>query len=485
MPSPYDAVVVGPSPDLQRVSGSRATALGGDYTITIALCVLGAIVFGLLIWWMVTLFNGSSDSDIGEPGYSNDTPEIGNDDTLPESSSSDSSSSAPSQITTMIPLVVKDLYGEGIPNVGLFDADADTYLGKTDENGHVTVQIQHYTGITHTTVVADAENISPQGTRYHCTKVTVSLSPTSLATRQVIEMPSYSLLDWNNKQSRWEALAAFLQGNDEVANATYNDEPALVITYSFVQAGTTVQSGLTALDIKEYVDGAYNMTEEEFKAEIVAGFALWEAVFADKWPSRPVFFRPVADPDGPGGPLSSGDEPGTLVPTVVYGAYNMTNTGVGDIRISMIDMPDESTVLAYAYAPRNTGSTPDQIGVVGSYGGDMMFNARQDWRTDTTVTSMPPAQRDGYSVKYVFAHEFGHALGLGHDAAESALMAPYARQTFSMHDRFGSSLLDSRSDMAALEALYNASTSAIQETAKGNCTVMPVYLENGEPALAK
>lgn len=476
-------VVAATAPSTTPATSSATT------TTTIGIAILIAACLALLIWVIVLAVRNARDDDEtpaaqssgGSPDYTEDVPGTGFDDGSSGSSSSNGSSTVSStvpEVTSTIALRVADLYGNPIALMGVWDRSG-TYLGATDVAGNVTITMRHAYQLSATQVTVHGEGISPEDTAYHCTRANISLTPSGLSQRQTIVVGSASLLTYNGAVSRMESVSAFLRGDDSVANATTQDgSPAMLVRYSFVQAGQAVEAaGLTALRLGEHVDGSYAMTEAQFKDEIHAGFAAWNEVFAALWPTRPLVFAPVDDPDGASGPKSLGDEASASNPTVVYGSYSLTGGGnMGDIRISMIHMEDGSPVLAYAYGPWNTGEYSDIVGVRGSFGSDMMFNAAVDWRRDVELATAPAAQRDGYSVRYVFAHEFGHALGLGHDASVGALMAPYANEHDSLAQRFPGGIVTSASDMAALQALYNAASSTPAfELRQGNCAAYPVF----------
>jgi Matrixin/PEP-CTERM motif len=93
-------------------------------------------------------------------------------------------------------------------------------------------------------------------------------------------------------------------------------------------------------------------------------------------------------------------------------AWNATGSS-GDIRLGGHTFDGAYGTLAHGYYPPNNGS---------SAAGDIHFDVAENWST-TQVGS-------GFDIFTVAAHEIGHALGLGHELTEAALMNPYYSESF-------------------------------------------------------
>ncbi|MFO0959280.1 MAG: matrixin family metalloprotease [Isosphaeraceae bacterium] len=94
----------------------------------------------------------------------------------------------------------------------------------------------------------------------------------------------------------------------------------------------------------------------------------------------------------------------------------------GDIRIGGYVQPSGQLAFAFAPPPFNGGTDA----------GDILFNTNIGWNTNGT---------SNYDLYTVALHEFGHALGLGHDAEQtSSVMFPYynaIKTTLSSDDQAG------------------------------------------------
>jgi hypothetical protein len=168
----------------------------------------------------------------------------------------------------------------------------------------------------------------------------------------------------------------------------------------FVLAGTKWDKTALTYGYSEFTG---DLTQAQVRSSLTQAFGLWGAV-------TPLTFTEVTMANNP-----------DIVIRFVAG-----NHGDG----SNFDGP--SGVLAHAYFPPPNG---------GAIAGDTHFDEAEVWTINT-----PPS---GIDLVTVAAHEFGHALGLGHSTVSTALMYPY----YSGAHRF----LDA-DDVAGIQAHYGART---------------------------
>src|SRR5262245_7312645 len=120
------------------------------------------------------------------------------------------------------------------------------------------------------------------------------------------------------------------------------------------------------------------------------------------------------------------------------------------------------SVLAHAFFPPTPPNAPTAIQ------GDTHFDDAETW----TVTVPPPAGR--FDLVTVAAHEFGHALGLGHSNVAGAIMAPF----YGGPHRFLHA-----DDIAGIQSLYGGY--AIEQAAWVHGTDVHVELDGNVESLTR
>ena len=231
----------------------------------------------------------------------------------------------------------------------------------------------------------------------------------------------------------YSSLSPWMAVKNAVGTLPYRAATAR-ITYSYIPDGVIVHDAHTDLSmtIMDHVDGS--VTAEAFHQEIEAAFAEWKQLLES-------VFSPA---NGYGHPLTVQfarvEEQPPYPP--LFGVYDTRDGQVGDFRIGMWDMEGDQQVLAYAYGPNNA---PYAVA------GDMLFNATVDWRKDSDVWD---GGDGGYSIKYVAAHEIGHALGFGHHVLDNSLMAPTAGRHLQFSAKFVDGLAASVYERNAARAIF-------------------------------
>ncbi len=261
----------------------------------------------------------------------------------------------------------------------------------------------------------------------------LSVNSGELCTSSSMAADKLSLMDANAPVAIPEAMFAseeeYVAANGDLvpeefdARTPWDDEdpdlPGIQITYSYTN----------------FLDGNLpgGLTVEELRAATEEAFGLWASV-------APLFFIEEVD-SGPG--------PDDL-PTEGYPAADHPTIRIGH---QFIDGP--SSTLAFAFFPN-----PDGVG------GDVFFDNGDTWN----INPSDP----GFDVIEVMTHELGHALGLGHEFTEDAIMNPFYGGRFSGPGT--GFLLDD--DIAGIQALYGASEEG------GGVFPLPAYevntLEDGD-----
>lgn len=189
-------------------------------------------------------------------------------------------------------------------------------------------------------------------------------------------------------------------------------------TYSYVRSGTVSDEGRATVSLGDYGGGRHHVTPDQFKSQIREGLRIWGRFLSYALPNVMVSFRELGE-----------ETPAARnVAMSVTGPSHTTSDAVyniGDVRIGMYHMDTSSVgdgVLAYAYGPDYSWNQTSLT--EGTLGGDVLFNADEDWKLDSDAHSA-----DEFSILYVFVHEFGHVLGLLHDGVQDSFMFPAAQDT--------------------------------------------------------
>jgi hypothetical protein len=184
---------------------------------------------------------------------------------------------------------------------------------------------------------------------------------------------------------------------------------AINLSYSFIKSGTTgiLSNGTTAgvyQDIVYTSTGSEpSLTKSQITGQVVSGFIQWKELLEGVYTGLTIDF------------INNGLETGTSVPVKIgentYSIPHASEANIGDIRVGMISGASD-TILGW------TIITGGVLNVSGDEVGDITLNNDQRYRLDSDTTNV----NDCYSLKYIFTHEIGHALGFGHDRDKSGIM---------------------------------------------------------------
>lgn len=204
----------------------------------------------------------------------------------------------------------------------------------------------------------------------------------------------------------------------QVYNAVHrlDEGPQTVrLTYSFMPSGIYVGDGGQSIVVKEHWNEDATLDEATFKSEVRRSLTFWSELMN----------RAFSVAEGYANDLTViFEETHETAPVHTMSSYVVGDHGTGDFRIGMYFQGSSDAVLAYAYGPDTSGSM--------NWAGDMFFNAHVDWRLDDDVED---GNGDGgFSIYYTAVHEFGHALGIGHNASMGSIMYPMAGETYSIHN---------------------------------------------------
>jgi hypothetical protein len=191
------------------------------------------------------------------------------------------------------------------------------------------------------------------------------------------------------------------------------ETPATVnFNISWVLSGTSTNRGFTVT----LEDQFGNVTNAEFKAEILEAFAVWKAALEDMCSWLTVTFTDLGDEtrkyNSEGIPVQvyAGRWSEGLTDSYPILEEPFSDANLGDIRIGMhyidnvLENPEQNPAgaIAHAWSPRGDG----KLGVRGNEGGDIHFDLNDAWRKDNESVA------GARSVKWTAAHAIGTILGL-------------------------------------------------------------------------
>ena len=269
--------------------------------------------------------------------------------------------------------------------------------------------------------------------------------------------PQRSYLEWYREQCVTD------QGIEEICHVIRDPDrvPATIkITYSFMLEGNVVKTDthntstytLEQDDWDDPYDVDNSVSHEKFISQIEEALDEWKKAFECICPWLTLDFDNL------------GDELNTDIPSrwytsnaedERYGYFIPNSTNAGDFRFGMHPIGNLS-----AHAFGSNQQLRPVLGSVGTLASDMHLNSRDKWRIDgVSITGKV------YSIKYIVAHELGHAFGLhspvineeesgGHLSDPDALMYKDSFSTENFVTKFPGGIKESAPDMAALKAVY-------------------------------
>ena len=235
-----------------------------------------------------------------------------------------------------------------------------------------------------------------------------------------------------------ELCAVFMDRNKVPTTVNFNVSWIKAGTFSEDDTDDDIDNPAVFVELKDQFG---NVSNSEFKADIMEAFAVWKAALENACSWLTVTFTDIGDETittlrSTGGRGRPGDSTGT------YKFSDYPGANIGDIRVGMHTMA-KASVLAHAYYP---GAV---LGVTGNHGGDMHFDYADRWRRDGQVVA------NAFSIKMVAVHEFGHALGIGHLSDPNTIMYSFAKGSSTDYDtEWADGVIGDTTTYNALKELY-------------------------------